>query len=168
MWTEMAQTSCQCSVTDQRLDRTAAGGGSVATGGTPRTLPRPAPTSQPSTSSVVVPQESGRSAESAAESLCGPLAKALAKLSDEEEEGNCLRPEYHVQSDSRKLDHTKLDSIGLLQGMCAVAGHLVRTDGNIKSYIRHMEFTTELYGPREFAEKAPVLYYDRYISSTGS
>lgn len=86
--------------------------------------------------------DSGTTA-SPASMLMAPLTKALAKLTGEEEDrGKALRPETYAQGDmkDRNRDHTKLDTVGLFYGWICIAQHLLRTGGDLRSYLNHIHY----------------------------
>lgn len=107
----------------------------------------------------------------AANLLSDPLTKALAKLSGEEtEEGRLLRPETYAQSDikEKNRDYTKMDVFDLFHGWIAIADHLLTTGGDIKSYVRHVKFATEMLHTQRFyvmgATRYDRLIIDRFAS----
>lgn len=102
---------------------------------------------------------------SAARLIADPLTKALSKLSGEEEDtGTSLRPETYAQSDlkTKNRDHTKMDSVSLFYGWISVIDYLIRSGGDVKSYVNHVKYTTEMLNSRLFYDCC-VVKYDRMI-----
>lgn len=105
------------------------------------------------------------STTAASDLLTAPLTKALAKLSvDDDEEGRQLRPETYSQSElkGRNRDYTKLDTVDLLYGWVSVAEYLLKSGGDLHSYIRHLKFAAGMLHSRRFYDSGAV-EYDRYI-----
>lgn len=97
--------------------------------------------------------------------LTGPLTKALAKLAgDEDDRGKALCPESYAQSDlkDKSRDHTKLDTVGLFYGWVCIGQHLIKTGGDIPSYINHIRYATEMLHTRQFFDIGAIKY-DRAI-----
>lgn len=102
---------------------------------------------------------------SAASLIATPLTKALAKLTGEEEEkGKVLRPETYAQHDvkDKSRDHVKLDTIGLFYGWVGVVQYLMNHGGDLKSYMNHMRYATEMLHTRQFYDLGAIKY-DRLI-----
>lgn len=107
----------------------------------------------------------GGATASPASMLTTPLTKALAKLAGEEEDrGKALRPETYAQGDlkDRNRDHTKLDTIGLFYGWICIARHLLQTGGDLRSYINHIHYATQMLNTRQFFYIGAIKY-DRAI-----
>lgn len=111
------------------------------------------------------PTTSTTATAAAANLIAAPLTKALARLSgDEDEEGMLYRPETYAQSGLRpkNRDHNKLDTIDLFYGWICVAQHVMKSGGNLKSYLDHVRFATEMLHSRNFYDSGAVKY-DRLI-----
>lgn len=103
---------------------------------------------------------------SAADLMSAPLTKALSKLadSDEEDKGRPLRPETYSQSELKegKRDFSKMDTLDLFYGWICVADYLVNSGGDVKSYISHVKFATQMLHSRHFYDTGAI-HYDRQI-----
>lgn len=101
----------------------------------------------------------------AADLMAAPLTAALAKLSGlEEERGRLLRPEFYSQAHLKvnQRDYTKLDTVDLFYGWLCVTDYLITSGGDVKSYLGHIRYTTEMLQSRKFFDIGAVKY-DRLI-----
>lgn len=112
---------------------------------------------------------------SAAHLIADPLTKALSKLSGEDDDtGTFLRPETYSQSDlkPKSRDHTKLDSVSLFYGWISVAEYLLKSGGDISSYVNLVKYATEMLNSRQFYDCGAIKYdrmiVDRYLSGRSS
>lgn len=112
---------------------------------------------------------------SAARLIADPLTKALSKLSGEEDDsGMSLRPETYAQSDikCKNRDHTKLDCVSLFYGWISVTDHLIRSGGDVKSYVNHVKYASEMLNSRQFYDSGAIKYdrmiVDRYLNGKSS
>lgn len=108
---------------------------------------------------------SGGDIDAAADILTAPLTRALSKLTiGEEEAGRQLRPEWYAQSSLKEKgrDHTKMDYVDLFFGWICVAEYLIKSRGDLPSYIRHLKFASGMLQSRQFYDMAAIKY-DRYI-----
>lgn len=97
--------------------------------------------------------------------LSSPLTKALSHLSlEEEDKGRLLRPETYSQSEwkGRNRDHTKMDTLDLFYGWISVAEYLMNTGGDLRSYISHVKFSTQMLHSLQFYDIGAIRY-DRQI-----
>lgn len=101
----------------------------------------------------------------ASDLLTAPLTRALAQLNvDDKEEGRPLRPETYAQSDikGKNRDYLKMDTVDLLFGWVSVADFLLKSGGDLASYIQHIKFAAGMLHSRRFYDVGAI-EYDRYI-----
>lgn len=102
----------------------------------------------------------------ASDLMSEPLTKALSKLidSDDDAKGRPLRPETYSQADQKggKRDFNRMDTLDLFYGWTCVADYLINSGGDIRSYISHIKFATQMLHSRHFYDSGAILY-DRQI-----
>lgn len=107
--------------------------------------------------------------------ISDPLTKALAKLTgDEDDIGKALRPETYSQHELKEKarDHNKLDTVGLFYGWVCIAQHLMKTGGDLASYMNHVRYATGMLHTRQFYDIGAIKYdrqiVDKYLENKSS
>lgn len=105
--------------------------------------------------------DKGGKGMSPASLISSPLTKVLARLTEEDDDlGINLRPETYAQSElkAKARDHNKMDTLDLFYGWVCVTEYLMRTGGDLTSYIGHLKFATEMLHTRKFFDCGAIKY----------
>lgn len=103
-----------------------------------------------------------------AHAIGGPLTAALQRLgSTDPQLGRELDPYTYVlatksANDAKLFDRSKMDLNDLFYGWMKVATNVMKSAGDIRSYLSHLMFCAEMYHSRKFSPKGPI-DYDAYI-----
>lgn len=103
-----------------------------------------------------------------AQALGVPLTATLQRIgSTELQLGREYDPYSYVlatknATDAKIFDRTKMDLNDLFYGWMKVATMVLNTAGDIRSYLSHLSFSSEMYHSRKFSVKG-LIDYDAYI-----